>query len=641
MREHAEDRRRVPSLAGAGPSVAPLPSPRAALIVVTGVSADRDLPSLKAPARDAEEMAAVLGDPAIGAFEVTSVINLDAHEIKQAAQDFLVSRNRDGLVLVYLSCHGVLDDAERLYFAAADTRKDRLASTAVEAAWLLDQLDECATTSQILIADCCFSGALTSRAEDGLRLRRRARGHRRAILTASSSTEKSWEGDSAGELAEPSVFTGALVRGLRTKAADTDADGSISAEDAYQYAREQVADSRPGQAPQLVPPRGSDKLWLVLNPARPPLRSRRGPARTTQALSAAAAVAVIVVTALVYLAALPHHPSSSPPSSTLPNTEHSSTSPPSATTRARVYSGESYGFLDPAAIAVDGAHIWVTNTGGHDGSGSVTELNASDGSLVQPLYGGNYSFNDPVAIAADGADIWVANYESNSLTELSASDGSLVRSLSPGSHGLDTPSAIAADGADIWVANYESNSLTELNASDGSLVQTLSPGSRYGLNSPSAIAVDGSRMWVANSASDSVTELNASNGTLIRALSRSRYGFDYDYADPEVIAADGTHVWVANYFSDSVTELNANDGSPVQILHGFDEPTAITVNGAHIWIADSGNNSVTELNASDGSLVQTLSGGDYAFQTPEAIAVDGANIWVVNHGGSVTEVLDV
>ena len=74
-------------------------------------------------------------------------------------------------------------------------------------------------------------------------------------------------------------------------------------------------------------------------------------------------------------------------------------------------SGGRYGFKDPDAIAVDGTHIWVANGGvpANGGGGSVTELNASDGSWVQTLSGGSYGFYSPDAIAVDGTHVWVAN----------------------------------------------------------------------------------------------------------------------------------------------------------------------------------------------------------------------------------------
>jgi DNA-binding beta-propeller fold protein YncE len=173
-----------------------------------------------------------------------------------------------------------------------------------------------------------------------------------------------------------------------------------------------------------------------------------------------------------------------------------------------------------------------------------------------------------MAIAFDGAHIWVANYWDGTVTELNASDGSLVRAI-PGSSWCPladseycdntNPTALAFDGAHIWVANA-SLEVSELNASDGSLVRTISPTNcpSCGITYPAGIAFDGAHIWVANWGEglygDSVIELNASDGSLVRTLSGSSYGFSFAYP-PVGMAFDGAHIWVANNNDNSVTEV--------------------------------------------------------------------------------------
>ena len=67
--------------------------------------------------------------------------------------------------------------------------------------------------------------------------------------------------------------------------------------------------------------------------------------------------------------------------------------------------------------------MWITNDGRFNKS--VTELNASDGSLVQIIQAKAYGFNESTGIVASGKNLWVLN--ANSVTELKADDGSLVR----------------------------------------------------------------------------------------------------------------------------------------------------------------------------------------------------------------------
>src|SRR4051794_38813016 len=135
------------------------PGPRTALVVATASYADPVLRRLRAPATDAAELAAVLADPQVGGFEVTSVLDPTAQQLRIAVVDFLAGRGPEELVVVYLSCHGLTDARRRLYFAATDTAQARLAATGVESDWLRERLEDCRARSQVLILDCCFSGS--------------------------------------------------------------------------------------------------------------------------------------------------------------------------------------------------------------------------------------------------------------------------------------------------------------------------------------------------------------------------------------------------------------------------------------------------------------------------------------------------
>ena len=94
----------------------------AALIIASSDYQDSDLRRLRAPAQDAERLAGVLADPAIGGFEVKTLLNEPSHLLNLAIEDFFADRHRDDLLLLYVSCHGVKDDDGRLYFAAGNTR---------------------------------------------------------------------------------------------------------------------------------------------------------------------------------------------------------------------------------------------------------------------------------------------------------------------------------------------------------------------------------------------------------------------------------------------------------------------------------------------------------------------------------------
>ncbi len=222
------------------------------MVIATTSYADPGLRRLRAPAHDAADLAAVLGAPDIGGFTVTQVIDEDEPQVRRAIGAFLSGRGVGDLVVVYLSCHGVLDGRGRLFFAATGTLKTQLAATGIEAGWLLDQLDDCRARQQILILDCCFSGAFARGGKGDLDLAQRLTGHGRgrAVLTASRATEYSFEGQPLAGSVAGSVFTTGLVDGLRTGAADADGDGLISLDEAYTYAYGYVQSEGVDQTPQ-------------------------------------------------------------------------------------------------------------------------------------------------------------------------------------------------------------------------------------------------------------------------------------------------------------------------------------------------------------------------------------------------------
>lgn len=245
---------------------------RLALVIATQSYEDPALRRLRSPGRDAEDLRAVLSDRDVGGFSVTPIIDGSAQDVRIAVADFLTDRRLDDLVLIYLSCHGLVDLRRRLYFAARDTTKERLAATGVEAQWLLDQLEECRARRQVLILDCCFSGAFAARAkgsdELGLGERFLGQGRGRVVLTASRGSEYSFEGEPLpGQDSPGSVFTRALVDGIRSGAADLDGDGYVSVDDAYGYAFDHVRSSDAQQTPQRWLYGAEGTILLARSPA--------------------------------------------------------------------------------------------------------------------------------------------------------------------------------------------------------------------------------------------------------------------------------------------------------------------------------------------------------------------------------------
>jgi hypothetical protein len=73
-----------------------------------------------------------------------------------------------------------------------------------------------------------------------------------AVLTATDAIQYAWEqeSDSAEQIAEPSLFSGHIIDGLRTGNADLDGDGQMTLEDLFHYVSTEMRAKTPAQRPQ-------------------------------------------------------------------------------------------------------------------------------------------------------------------------------------------------------------------------------------------------------------------------------------------------------------------------------------------------------------------------------------------------------
>ncbi|MFF0724830.1 DnaJ C-terminal domain-containing protein [Streptomyces sp. NPDC004134] len=227
---------------------------RDALLIATDTYDDGAFRPLRSPGQDCAGLARALADPAIGGFRAEQVKDAPAHRVMRAVERFFRDRSRDDLLLLHLSCHGIKDDEGHLHFAARDTDRDLPASTAMPAAFLRGQLERCRARTVVVLLDCCYSGAFLTGAkgDDQVHLREELAGSGRVVLTATSRTEYAWEGERLEAAApQPSRFTGALIEGLATGAADLDGDGRITVTELYDYVYESLHRAGVRQRPRM------------------------------------------------------------------------------------------------------------------------------------------------------------------------------------------------------------------------------------------------------------------------------------------------------------------------------------------------------------------------------------------------------
>ncbi|MFJ8469680.1 caspase family protein [Streptomyces swartbergensis] len=240
---------------------------RQALIVVTSAYDDPGLGALRAPTADAEALAEVLGDPDIGGFEVEVLTNPDSQRLRMKIEDFFAEGTTRHTLLLHFSCHGVKNAAGKLFLATTDTRRNRLASTAVPAEYVSGTMLESRAQRAVVLLDCCYAGAfergMFARADTDAHVQEsfqdleRTGGRGRAVFTASSAVQYAFEEDrpvTGGDPPEgrrPSLFTDSLVKGLRSGDADRDSDGEIGMSELADYVSDRLAELTPHQTPQL------------------------------------------------------------------------------------------------------------------------------------------------------------------------------------------------------------------------------------------------------------------------------------------------------------------------------------------------------------------------------------------------------
>ena len=227
---------------------------RVALLIGTGDYTQGFKPLPAAP-KDVAAIAAVLRDPEMGGFDqVQSLVNQPYTKIAENIETWFRERQKDDLALLYISGHGVKDAQSDLYFAARDTRKQKeelIRATAIAASFVRDRVRESKAKRQVIILDCCFSGAfgnLLAKDDDTINLETVLGAEGRVVLTSSSSIQYSFEQRDR----ELSLYTHYLVEGIRTGAADANSDGAISVQDLHQYASRKVQEESPAMTPKII-----------------------------------------------------------------------------------------------------------------------------------------------------------------------------------------------------------------------------------------------------------------------------------------------------------------------------------------------------------------------------------------------------
>lgn len=252
-----------------------------ALLIGTSEYHDERLARLKTPAADVDVLAELLRNPDIGGYEVKLLLNEQFADVLKEIVSFLKDRNRDDHLLLYFSGHGVMDEGGNLYLATQDTERDLLSATALSSKFIKDEMDRSRSKRQVLILDCCHSGAFmkgTKGAGPAL-TQTTFEGYGRAVLTAADSVQYALEGDQVEEGLELSLFTHFLTEGIQTGEADRGNDGWIELDEWFDYAFRKVRDHTDKQTPRKFVDNQYGELFIARNPKASLIRPAELPER--------------------------------------------------------------------------------------------------------------------------------------------------------------------------------------------------------------------------------------------------------------------------------------------------------------------------------------------------------------------------
>ena len=250
----------------------------AKVALLIGVSEyEPGLKSLPAAIKDVEAMQRVLQHPDMGDFaelDIKVLKNPGRQEMEDEIQTLFDDRHRDDLVLFFFSGHGIKDSAGKFYLSSRTTcktaRGELRRSTATSASFVQENQRNCRSRRQVIILDCCFSGAfaegMLAKDDGSVDIRSQLGSEGGAVLTSSSSIEYSFELQGS----DLSVYTRYLVEGLETGDADQDRDGFIAIGELHEYAKRKVQETAPGMKPEIHPSKEGYNIRLARVPSTDP-----------------------------------------------------------------------------------------------------------------------------------------------------------------------------------------------------------------------------------------------------------------------------------------------------------------------------------------------------------------------------------
>ena len=249
---------------------------RHALLIGVSEFADQRLARLNAPTNDVIALRGILQDSSHGNFDSVELsLNEDFLAVRDRLSLFFHDRAPDDLLLLYYSGHGILGRGNRLFMATAGSNLDRPGDRGISARDVREFIDDSRAGRQIVVLDCCHSGAFAEHAKGAaptpaVTPETFSSGDAGLyVLTAADGLQFAWDGaelrsgdEAAGVF---SRFTSWLVEGLEKGEAAPD-DDQITMDALYRYLFRRARSEGSPATPQRFVQGGVGDLVISANP---------------------------------------------------------------------------------------------------------------------------------------------------------------------------------------------------------------------------------------------------------------------------------------------------------------------------------------------------------------------------------------
>jgi hypothetical protein len=142
--------------------VGPTMASKYGVLIANGKFSDEKIQRLAASFEDVDALRDVMINPAIGGFPPSNIdvlLDKSLEAVREAVALLFRDKQGDDLILLYYTGHGFQDENGDLYFALEGTKVSNPSAGSLEADFVRRQMDRCASSRQVVILDCCHSGA--------------------------------------------------------------------------------------------------------------------------------------------------------------------------------------------------------------------------------------------------------------------------------------------------------------------------------------------------------------------------------------------------------------------------------------------------------------------------------------------------